>query len=644
MRRLNFKELQAYPTNIHNFDCNISEMVNGIYVGPQGDLLENIDRFNVQYNTDISITKQFTLKPGGYDKIKNAYADWTLRWDMRPRGIESIFNRIRDWGWRANNFKDDILRIERSMLNLRATGIRWQDNTDDLIVELNKIKAIIINALETCKKLYPNVDIDVKLISTKRDIVRDRRSSGATRDYFPVIHPTSDPDEYVLAFFIYIKDPDMTIHVMAPSGEIEQYILPIDDIIVVSGTYLLPLISRNWGRNELREDIASNRNYSFFLECMYLSAMSQNSHPYIRGAVDKYSWDLDGEHTSSMTNICTGNMNSEIRSTLLNCQIEAHISQLVMWLTNYYIPQTNPLNNVRMLRRWGRNVTFSGWASDNDVFTPAAFYWGDCVFPKRIHEVMHRYSCAERLGDYHRPTATIAVNSDEYTERKGQYLQHIEPADFPCSTCLLRAECKLVANFGLLFQEELTCMEEGYIGYFIEIAEFRSRRDNKRIPYFAEEVVEWADYTKPAEWYDLLIMANTCVKRWTEDTVSDLTERTMRMQWDSSTFIARLDLLMNLTELNLIGLYKIAIDPESTFVWDRENIIHFRLIGKKRTESDLQHEEEARREVFAVPDDLPDGDEQSAITLERVAHAEENLSSEERALRWAIHNGGATNL
>ena len=126
---LNFMRLRDYPLDISDFNHDMSNIVDRIYVGPQGELLEHLERFNQQYNTELEVTKQFTLKPGGYDKIKKAYSDWVLRWDMKPRGIESIFNRIRDFDWRKYQFKTSILDIEIRITSLRNIGSSLKYNT-----------------------------------------------------------------------------------------------------------------------------------------------------------------------------------------------------------------------------------------------------------------------------------------------------------------------------------------------------------------------------------------------------------------------------------------------------------------------------------------------------------------------------------
>ena len=74
-------------------DLDIDEMVDKIYIGPQGELLRRIDNFNRSYSDGpdiIKITNKFRFKPGTYDKIKAAYTKFALKFNMKPRGIYSL--------------------------------------------------------------------------------------------------------------------------------------------------------------------------------------------------------------------------------------------------------------------------------------------------------------------------------------------------------------------------------------------------------------------------------------------------------------------------------------------------------------------------------------------------------------------------
>ena len=156
---LDFQKIEAHTVDIENFDYDVSSLIDSIFVGPQGDLLEKIEIFNSTYGCNLGVTKSFTLKPGGYDSIKKSYNDWVLRHDMKPRGIKSLFDRIEQYRWRKPSFKNALLDIDTKMKNLKSSGMRWQDNTDQFQEEFNKLKLSIINTLTHTKKLYPNIDI-----------------------------------------------------------------------------------------------------------------------------------------------------------------------------------------------------------------------------------------------------------------------------------------------------------------------------------------------------------------------------------------------------------------------------------------------------------------------------------------------------
>ena len=105
--------------------------------------------------------------------------------------------------------------------------------------------------METCKDLYPNVDISVKLIPsiTGRAADRSRHNYSSGRESFPELGSPDlqNPSEYIIVFYVHIKDPEMTVHILNADETVEKYTFPCHDIIVASGTYFLPMVSRNWG-------------------------------------------------------------------------------------------------------------------------------------------------------------------------------------------------------------------------------------------------------------------------------------------------------------------------------------------------------------------------------------------------------------
>ena len=287
---IDFQMIEAYDVDIENFDYDVSSMVDSIYIGPQGELLETIENFNHTYGAKIGVTKNFTLKPGGYDEIKQAYNRWVLRYDMKPRGIGSLFDRIEQYAWRSGAFRTMIRGIEAQMKRLKTGGMRWQDNTDQFIVEYDRLKSSIINSIAQTREMYPDISIETKIVpASQAPVTHGRRHYGNDRSCFPNNAFEIDPTDFILMFYIKIKHANMTVHVMDEDETINQYTLPMDDVYIASGTYLLPLISRHWGRTAPIEANAPSI-LAYFLEALYLSEMQKSSHPYVSRATDSYYW------------------------------------------------------------------------------------------------------------------------------------------------------------------------------------------------------------------------------------------------------------------------------------------------------------------------------------------------------------------
>ena len=441
---LDFQKIEAHTVDIENFDYDVSNLVDNIFVGPQGDLLEKIEIFNSAYGCNLGVTKSFTLKPGGYDSIKQSYNDWVLRHDMKPRGIKSLFDRIDQYRWRNSGFKNALLDIDTKMKNLKSSGMRWQDNTDQFQEEFNKLKLSIINALTHTKELYPNIDISCKLIPTSENRLQ-RRMSGRyyNRTRFPSTMWARDSwRDFVLIFYIKIQNSEMNVHVMDDSSRIDMYRIRMGDVIISSGTYLLPLLSRNWGRTSPLTGNASLNQYDHFLEAIYLSTFDKSEHPYISKAHDLYTYKLNSDIRSG--NICTGNMEQDLRNSLLNNEIMAHVMNLITWVTNYYVPQTHPLNRIHKGCIYGDDLRFSQFRLDLNNSSTTVFRRADtdllphnCDVYRGINNLMYNYASNRVLNIHYNSFSSPEYSCDNevFEERMEEYINMIDIKDAPCNNC-----------------------------------------------------------------------------------------------------------------------------------------------------------------------------------------------------------------
>ena len=83
--------------------------------------------------------------------------------------------------------------------------------------------------------------------------------------------------DFIIMFYLKIRNIPMTIHVMDDgNSDLSQYTLPIGEVQIASGTYLLPLISRHWGRDEPLTTSPAESAFSYFLEAIYLTDHSMH--------------------------------------------------------------------------------------------------------------------------------------------------------------------------------------------------------------------------------------------------------------------------------------------------------------------------------------------------------------------------------
>ena len=633
---INFQLIEAYDVDIENFSYDVSDMVDSIYVGPQGELLETIENFNHTYGAKIGVTKNFTLKPGGYDEIKQAYNRWVLRYDMKPRGIRSVFDRIQQYGWRASSFQNNILNIEDQMKRLKAGGMRWQDNTDQFIVEFDKLKASIISSLEVTREMYPNISIETKIIPISQAINYRHRHGSSDRSCFPNTMFAAEPTDFAIVLYIKIKNADMTVHVMDEDETMSQYTIPMDDIYIASGTYMLPLISRHWGRTTPLEGRTSNI-LSYFMESLYLSEMEKSAHPYISRPTDKYYWNLGGPVYSA--NICTGNMGSDIRQSLLNNEIMAHIVQLITWVTNYYVPQTYPLNRINMMRKFGDDIHFVQWRNDlnstsKTVFAPQS---GDgtmegCSYPSNIHHNVLNHARGSMDGysrDIFRP------GDVEYDLKLTEYYNTVNVDDMPCNNCSFKSECDKWDALQMVFADDKTCEEEGFIGMLYELYDYtinsrnRDRNNMRRDIVFIEMSIKAINTYSIERTYDILVQTHKMAKWWS------YTHDESPLMVHTSSYRRRMRELNNMNPIDRAHLYADHVgNKNSEFGWGIDTVSMYRAPRPDDVLDQPVEDTESFDDVEAwLHEEVP-----------AISELDENMTPEQRAIQWAINRGGAQNL
>ena len=114
--------------NINDVKLKLGHITDKVIMGPQAEVLEMINRFNDQYNADISCTKTFRWSPGIYDKIRKLLHDYFLGWTVRTSNMSTLFNKIENNRYYKNRLQKSICDIDTHLYEKRSNGLKFQEN------------------------------------------------------------------------------------------------------------------------------------------------------------------------------------------------------------------------------------------------------------------------------------------------------------------------------------------------------------------------------------------------------------------------------------------------------------------------------------------------------------------------------------
>ena len=144
---------------VNEYNPNIRELADTLFLGPQAELLEEVDSFNRIHCLDLGLTPKFNWRPGTYPKV-NQYIQRILMLDRKCSGLSKMGSRVEQADWRLRRFKEALERIESKISHMRSEGIHWRDNSDDIETVLGALKHRVESQLEQVPDKL-GVEIDV---------------------------------------------------------------------------------------------------------------------------------------------------------------------------------------------------------------------------------------------------------------------------------------------------------------------------------------------------------------------------------------------------------------------------------------------------------------------------------------------------
>ena len=300
---------------------NLNDVADKLKLGPQAELLEEIESFNNRYGRNkeiIAINKKFGFKPGTYDKVKEVHANYILKYSSKPSSMYALKERILNNRWTESRFWDHAIRIQNKMQNLKYRAVDWQDNTELLKTFWDNFIERIINESGQVINNIPNTVVDVLV---DNDDIADSDRWLEMKIYLDV----------------HVNNIDLVVYKMDDIiskfkwGDVHlRWTIPIWKFINAWCTYANDNVG--FPPRQVHNPIAKLHPRYSYLE-----------HPYVTGHRSRYSNEFDDDFRY---NTCTGDVQSAINNAAwaINPHAIAILSR--QWLSKYHIPHTNPLNRI----------------------------------------------------------------------------------------------------------------------------------------------------------------------------------------------------------------------------------------------------------------------------------------------------------
>tara|TARA_R100000781_G_C4081240_1_gene127816 strand:- start:2343 stop:3938 length:1596 start_codon:yes stop_codon:yes gene_type:complete len=311
---------------ISRYNINIENVMEDLYIGPQAQVLEDIDRFNHRYvrNEDLrlGITPKFRWKPGSYNKVKDILNTEWLRWNMRPSGMHSIFNRER--GYMKERLKEDLLEIENTLTTLRAQGMEFLTDSDDINERFQFLKHKIEESHEKLTTIFPNSQLRI----------------NNTDECF---------SNHWVEFIIHLDDVNIDVTVGSSDDTREIGVIPFGKVSLRFKVNMAKWFNNSF--NNLDED-------KFLRYKPTKSAINQGNikingkiEPHVRGIehpfISRQRWNVTEEdRIEGWIACCTGEMQKDIMTTLLKLDTNSFSYWVTSWMSSYKCGVTGPLNNI----------------------------------------------------------------------------------------------------------------------------------------------------------------------------------------------------------------------------------------------------------------------------------------------------------
>lgn len=384
--------------DINELDIDINEIADKLFLGPQTELLEQIEGFNRMYgrysksDEIIKINRNFGFKPGVYDNIKEVHGNYCLGYQSKPKDIYSLHYRINNNKWRCRDFWNKAIQIQAIMKRLKNSSVFWQDNV-----------ASVDNFFGDLKERIPTEIKNTTDIFTEDVVTVGVENQDSPRDMIIIVD---------------ILTANINLEVFHQDEIIAEYLWGD-----VKTRWKVPFwkFLNNWideGPNNPHSSYISNPWAKIYPRFPKLH------HPYV--SRQNYNRDINWQ-----TYTCTGDMQTDLMDAAWGLNIAALCSLTRSWLSKYHIPRTNPLNRIK--------TCHYGWeiGMDKKIWTHLGYSanhmmescnWPDVYLAEDNYEGENPCDSCQFLEGYAYLEVMPTILED--AAYPGQEVIHVEPCQY----------------------------------------------------------------------------------------------------------------------------------------------------------------------------------------------------------------------
>ena len=330
--------------SLNDYNPDIEELVDVLFIGPQGEVLRKLEEFNNLYNNlsgdrydrnpvkikPLAITKKWTWKPGCYDSMKQMYTSYCMRWGKKPRGASSIFDRRQ--GSYHTELRDKVQDIENIMLRKRREGATWLDDTTQISEEFRIFISSIQQAVDGLQNyISPGGDlIDVQIEQP------DAAEHWTTAD---ILKATN------IVYYIDLQPIEMNVM----RGDERMQVIPGMPINLRCRVNLIKWFNAYSSGNGFTNCIAGSG----------FSTYSRNDVATITGGIsDNNGYDYNskllhpfisrgyGQGHEEYNNVCMGDNTRDINRSFFSNDMISFFHNLHTWLSVFTPGRTGPINPI----------------------------------------------------------------------------------------------------------------------------------------------------------------------------------------------------------------------------------------------------------------------------------------------------------